>query len=211
MLVGSDDATERERTPSPDVRRGDERPGGRTARTRAEVHRATLDLLADREPTQISVPVIAEAAGVHAATIYRRWGGLSGVLDDVVGAQLDESSPVPDTGSLRGDVEAWARSLDRDLSGLRGQVFVRALMLAASSPRQGDYLAGRTQQLQRMLDRAAERGERVPHVLDLFDLVVAPLYAHVIFGYPAPPDEVERVVERLFAAPWRPVPSRPER
>lgn len=60
-----------------------------------------------------------------------------------------------------------------------------------------------------MLDRAVQRGEQVPHLLDLFDLVVAPIYAHALFGYPAPPDQVQRLLERLYASPWRPVPTRP--
>ena len=49
------------------------RPGGRTARTRAAVFAATLNELVASGYTQASIEAIAERAGVHKTTIYRRW------------------------------------------------------------------------------------------------------------------------------------------
>jgi AcrR family transcriptional regulator len=45
------------------------RPGGRSARVRAAVHRAVEELLAEGPAEALTVPVIAARAGVHATTV----------------------------------------------------------------------------------------------------------------------------------------------
>ena len=59
------------------------RPGGRSARVQASVHQAVRDLLATSDRDGITVPAIAERAGVTPSTIYRRWGGLPELMADV--------------------------------------------------------------------------------------------------------------------------------
>jgi AcrR family transcriptional regulator len=178
------------------------RPGGRTARVRAAVHRAVLDLLADHDWDQLSLPLVAQRAGVHPATLYRRWGTVPALLDDVVTEQLSRASAVPDTGTLRGDLERYAVQAARDVAGPLGIVFLRAATLATrsgqarSSPR---YMARRGVQLQGMLDRAAARGEAPPTLVELLEVVLAPLYFHALFfNRPADDDHARRLVDRLL-------------
>ncbi len=59
------------------------RPGGRSARVRAAVHRAVGELLADEPAEALTIPAIAARAGVHATTVYRRWGSVAQLLADV--------------------------------------------------------------------------------------------------------------------------------
>jgi AcrR family transcriptional regulator len=170
---------------------------------RAAVHRAVLDLLADHDWDELSIPLVAERAGVHQATIYRRWGSLPALIDEVITEQLARFSPVPDTGSLRGDLEQYAVHVAEDVAGPLGAVFLRAAMLATRSdqerPRQA-YMAKRGAQLRAMLDRAAARGETPPTLLELLEVVLAPLYFHALFfNRPADADHARALVDRLLS------------
>jgi AcrR family transcriptional regulator len=177
------------------------RPGGRTARVRAAVHRAVLDLLADQDWDQLSIPQVAQHAGVHQATLYRRWGTVPALLDDVVTERLSRASAVPDTGSLRGDLERYATQAAQDVAGPLGIVFLRAATLATRSDQAQShrYMARRGAQLQEMLDRAAARGETPPTLVELLEVVLAPLYFHALFfNRPADADHARRLVDRLL-------------
>jgi AcrR family transcriptional regulator len=88
-----------------DVRR---RPGGRSARVRAAVLYAALEAMAEHGPS-VTISEIARRAGVHATSIQRRWGTTENVIRDAMLTRSQEELPVPDTGTLRGDLMAFAR------------------------------------------------------------------------------------------------------
>ena len=90
-----------------------QRPGGRSARVRDAVHEAVLALLRDRSWEELSIPAVADRSGVHQATIYRRWRSMPVLLDDVVAEHVTRSFALPDTGSLRGDLLAYAEGVAR--------------------------------------------------------------------------------------------------
>ncbi|BFO18256.1 hypothetical protein SHKM778_46440 [Streptomyces sp. KM77-8] len=92
------------------------RPGGRSARIRSAVHRAVRELLADEADELLTIPVVAARAGVHATTVYRRWGSVGELLADVATSRFSDDIVVPDTGSLRGDLERYASDLAKDLN-----------------------------------------------------------------------------------------------
>jgi len=188
------------------------RPGGRSARVRAAVHQAVLELLGQENWDDITIALVAERSGVHQATIYRRWGTLSTLIDDVVTDRLTTDSPLPDTGSLRSDLMWFARQVSDDLAGSQGSTYLRAAVLAGglTSPPAPDgegnaggyYMLDRANQLQAMLDRATARGENPPGLLELLEVVVAPLYFHVLFiRHPAGPEHAVTLVDRLLALP----------
>jgi len=56
----------------------------------------------------------------------------------------------------------------------------------------------RERQIQVMLDRAQARGERVPTLDELLELVVAPLYFYALFTEPMPVADASRLVDRLL-------------
>src|SRR4051795_1903236 len=87
---------------------GTARPGGRTARTRAAVLDAAFQALAESGYAELTMDRLAGRSGIHAATIYRRWGSVESIVTDLL---VDRSTeiPVPDTGSLAGDLRALAR------------------------------------------------------------------------------------------------------
>jgi tetracycline repressor-like protein len=73
--------------------------------------------------------------------------------------------------------------------------WVRAMSRRAPS---NAALAERVPQLREMLGRARRRGEAVPTVDELLELVVAPLYFHALFAAPASVEHAHRLVGRLL-------------
>ncbi|WP_026328724.1 TetR/AcrR family transcriptional regulator [Streptomyces sulphureus] len=180
------------------------RPGGRSARVRTAVHTAVTELLAEKALEEVTIAAVAERSGVHQTTLYRRWGTMSALVDDVVNEVLSRGSPVPDTGSLRGDLTAFAVKAAADLATPMGAVYLRAVAVGIGAPEDAQDgahsgLLAREEQLQGMLDRATARGETAPTVLDLLEVVLAPMYFRLLM-FRVPPDEQQArtLVDRLL-------------
>jgi AcrR family transcriptional regulator len=170
------------------------------------VHHAVLDLLGERPWEEITVPLVAERSGVHQATIYRRWGAMSALLNDVVIERLGTAGPVPDTGSLREDLRRYATMVAQSLEEELVPLILRATVLEIrpGEPRRSSPgFRERERQLQAMLDRAEARGERAPTLAELLELVVAPLYFYALFTAPVPAREAARFVDRLLEVAGR--------
>jgi AcrR family transcriptional regulator len=188
--------------------RVDARPGGRAARVRAQVHGAVVELVSEGA-VDLTLPVVADRAGVSPSTLYRRWGSVPALLDDVAAAGPARTAPLPDTGALEADLQAYARAVSDALAGPLGGLLLRTAVLVATGPGghlapgaapgvSSRVLAERGAQLQHLLDRAAARGEDAPSVDDLLDVVVAPLYLRALFG-PAPNHaQADALVDRLL-------------
>ncbi|MFD7864283.1 TetR/AcrR family transcriptional regulator [Streptomyces sp. NPDC059783] len=183
------------------------RPGGRSARVREAVHRAATELIAERGHGAFSVADVAARAEVADSSVYRRWGTLEALLMDVVVSRLTAHSPVPDTGSLSGDLRAFAAKAAQDVTGPDGLALLRTVVTALAAGPDGmsardRFLAVRSAQVDGMLERARARGEDTPDVLDVLDGVLAPLYLRVLFGVvPLAPDYTDALVDRLLAHP----------
>ncbi|NUP51269.1 MAG: TetR/AcrR family transcriptional regulator [Catenulispora sp.] len=180
------------------------RPGGRGARIKAAVHQAVTDLINERGYGRFTVGDVAARAGVADSSIYRRWGSLETLLTDVALTSLNARSPMPDTGSLAGDLRTYAATVAREITGPDGLALLRLAVALSGSGQQGqqagdDLRDERTRQLQSMLDRARERGEQPPDALDLLDHVLAPMYVRVLFSLgPLTPEYVDGLVDRLL-------------
>ncbi|WP_432040124.1 TetR/AcrR family transcriptional regulator [Streptomyces cucumeris] len=174
------------------------RPGGRSARVQQSVHQAVRDLEAEQGREALTVPLIAARAGVTPSTIYRRWGDLRELLSDVAVERLRPDAPPADHGSLRADLEAWTEQFAEEMSSQVGRVYIRDALLG--DPEQGnaarcsDYAA---EQLKAIGVRAAGRGEAVPEVETLLDVVVAPLMYRILFR---PSDLSSTYTDRLVRA-----------
>lgn len=178
------------------------RPGGRTARTKAVVFEAASALLAERGPAALTMTDIAERAGVAATSLYRRWGDVGALLLEVVVEQLTRERPLPDTGSLRGDLRVWARSIALSLKSAQGSAFFKVMVANAArtgarEPSHVGALEPRFKQIEVMLHRARQRGEQAPSALDVLDFLLAPLYVRALFGMPGTKAFAEHLVDRL--------------
>ncbi|MDX2973130.1 TetR/AcrR family transcriptional regulator [Kribbella solani] len=180
------------------------RPGGRSARVQAAVHEAVTGLVGERGYGNFTVGEVAARAGVADSSVYRRWGSLEALLTDVMLTRLNARSPMPDTGSIAGDLRAYAAAVAREITGPDGPALLQLLLALHSAGEKGirardNLLADRSQQLQSMLDRAQERGETTPPIDDVLDHVLAPLYIRVLFNAgPLTPTYVDNLVDRLL-------------
>ncbi|GAA4912761.1 TetR/AcrR family transcriptional regulator [Streptomonospora salina] len=166
------------------------RTGGRSARVQQSVHRAVRELQAERSRGELSVPLIAQRAGVTPSTIYRRWGDLQELFADVAVERLRPDTPTADTGALASDLEAWARQYLEEMSSTPGRAYVRDVL--ASDTGYGN--AGRCceyarEQIGAMLDRAAVRGESAPDTDAVVDHLVAPMMYRILFAPDTPTEE----------------------
>lgn len=66
-----------------------------------------------------------------------RWGNLEALLVDVAITRLAAQSPIPDTGSLAGDLRAYAANVARDVSGPDGLAVLRLVIALSTAGREG--------------------------------------------------------------------------
>ena len=186
------------------------RPGGRSARVTAAVHQAVLDLLA--EGGAVTIPQVAARAGVNPTSVYRRWGCVRDLLTDTALARFGTTAAIPDTGSLRGDLHAWATALVAEAARPEELALLRAAVAAGPADVGAPEgfasagtacLAGRSEQAEAIVAAALARGEDAPSTTRVLDHLVAPVYLRALFGLPAPSVDVlvELLVERLVAPP----------
>lgn len=181
---------------------GGSRPGGRSARVRAAVHAAVVDLLAEGGGEGgLTIPLVAARAGVHATTLYRRWGSVGDLLEDVASSRFSGAHGelvVPDTGSLAGDLRQWAADVATDLADPDVLMLMRA---AIGSGEQGGCvcLGDRLEQLEAMLGRERERGGTPPAVQHAADVLLGPLYFRAVFTEtPGTPEWARSLVDTLL-------------
>jgi AcrR family transcriptional regulator len=108
------------------------RPGGRSARVRAAVLQAAIDELAAGGYAAFSLDRVAARAGVHRTTLYRRWGSRDALVLDATLDRAERAVPIPDTGSTRGDLVAYAREVIANVSTPEMNAVVRAFASEAA-------------------------------------------------------------------------------
>ncbi|MEV0536359.1 TetR-like C-terminal domain-containing protein [Kitasatospora sp. NPDC050463] len=177
---------------------------------RAAVHQAVVDLLSDPAGEDLNIPAIAHRAGVNHTSVYRRWGSLDALLADMVTTRLERDSPLNDTGSLRGDLLAWAKASAASIRTAEGRALVRAVILSMpNSPQAQDeraqHFRRRMHSIEQIRLRATARGENPPPLEQILDQLVAPFYLRAIFGIDPPATGYpELLVDRLLGTTGAP-------
>lgn len=85
----------------------------RSEKARSAILAAAWEILVDQGLRAMTVDAVAEKAGVSKATIYRWWSGKAELALETFLGGVQEQVPVPDTGSLAGDLRAWMRATVR--------------------------------------------------------------------------------------------------
>jgi len=167
------------------------RPGGRSARVQESIHSAVRELLEEQDRATVTVPQIAARAGVTPSTIYRRWGDLSALLADVALARLQPDSESPRTGSLAGDLRAWAEQYLDEMSSAPGRCMLRDVQASLKPSYCATIIGG---QLQAIVDRYPN--EASPGVDRLINMIAAPIVFRILFSEtPMAVEEVHRLIE----------------
>jgi AcrR family transcriptional regulator len=166
------------------VREVRRRVGGRSARVHASVLKSVFEVLREKGPADLSIADVAERAGVHETSIYRRWPSRHALILDACRHFIDDALPIPDTGALRSDLVAFQRSAKAMLGSRQGQVIIalNSMQEAGSRARRHDYWKRRLEQLRVMLDRAVARGE-FPAGADriaFLEALIAPIYFRLL-------------------------------
>lgn len=176
------------------------RPGGRSSRVVDAVHTAVGELVGEGAD-RITFPAIAERAGVAPTTLYRRWDDVNALLREVtVGALTEDGATVPDTGSLEGDLTAWADAIVADITRPRRSRYIRAMVGARTDPVVDCAVTERRRtQAHEVIGRARRRGEAVPTEEQVLDHLVAPLYYRVAFALPVDAGSGRRLAADLGA------------
>jgi AcrR family transcriptional regulator len=172
--------------------------------------RAAAQLLAERDFAGITVCDVAARAGTSKATIYRWWDSREAVvLDAYVQRLANVPVPVPDTGSLRGDllsllrarVQRWRAepALGRSLVHLLAEIQHDPGLCATYVDK---VVAVLRQPARAVLAAAVTRGE-VPADTDVetvLDMLYGPLYHRLFHRHAALNEEfVESLVDLLVA------------
>ncbi|MCK7623280.1 TetR/AcrR family transcriptional regulator [Streptomyces sp. RS10V-4] len=142
---------------------GETRPGGRTARTRRAVLAALSAELAEHGFAALTMERVAQRSGVHLATLYRRWRSTDKLVCELL-TELSGDVPLPDTGTLPGDLRALARAIGRFYGDARTRGLIEAVVAAAARDPQAatalrDFFDERLELAGALVRRAVARGE----------------------------------------------------
>jgi AcrR family transcriptional regulator len=158
------------------------RPGGRAARVKEAVHRAVLDVVAEHGVDKVGIPEISRRADVRDSSIYRRWGTRENLILDALLAVSERALQLPDTGTLHGDLTAFATALIDYLRAPLGDGLVRALSFVTDSRELSEarkkFWDTRYQADELMISRAVARGELPPDTdaRIAIELLIAPIH-----------------------------------
>lgn len=170
------------------------------------MHLAVTEIIAEQGTDAVTMAEVATRSGVHPTSLYRRWGTRDALVLEVAAARLDAERPIPDTGTLAGDLHSFAQAVAAGIARPEGLAFLRAVLTTGQPDTAQDgsepetaALAARAGQIQTMLDRAAARGEMALHHTAVLDGILAPLYFRHLFRVGGVDDQyIEDLVRRVL-------------
>ena len=170
--------------------------------------RATLEVLAESGYDALRLDAVAARAKASKATLYRHWSGKAELVVAAVKSyeQTDRLICETDTGSLRGDLLAILRAITETMTGPTGQILTGVMIAMQRDSELAEavrtsILQDRQHIIQRMLDRAIDRGE-LPADTDteIFEEIAPAVLFTRIFIQGRPTDETHltRLVDNIL-------------
>ncbi|ROT33145.1 TetR/AcrR family transcriptional regulator [Micromonospora sp. HM5-17] len=173
------------------------------------IRQAVMQELAAVGYGRLSIEAVARRAGVGKTAIYRRWSSKLEMVLEIVSRVAGQSLPLPDTGTLQGDLEILLRIVARALRHpLASQIIPDLLAEAARNPRIAQTLQESLRVNQRdvgnqVIGRAVDRGELPPGTDPdaAVDLIVGPIYWRLaVARTPLPDDHLPRMAASVASA-----------
>ncbi|MBB5866906.1 AcrR family transcriptional regulator [Allocatelliglobosispora scoriae] len=173
------------------------------------LQQAVIEELASVGYGRLSIEAVARRAGVGKTAVYRRWSSKSAMVLEIVAEVAAQRLPLPDTGTLRGDIEALTAIL---MLALRHPLFSTVvpdlLAEAARNPELAqtlqEALRANQQEIGRLLiGRAVQRGDLAADTDPVLaaDLIIGPVYWHLaVTRTPHTPDFPQRIAAMVEAA-----------
>lgn len=163
------------------------RPGGRSAHVRNVVLQAALEELREYGFAGLSTARIADRAGVHRTTVHRRWPDHAALITEALLEDTAVAVPIPDTGSVRGDLEVLLHAIAGLVDSPTGRIHTRALIAdAARSPEIGEVVSrvwmSRFALGEEVIRRGVARGELRRDIppATMLATFVGPLYVRLL-------------------------------
>lgn len=186
---------------------GEQRPGGRAERVRTAVLEAAAELLTEVGYDRMSVEDVAARAGVHKTTVYRRWPTKAELTADAAALHSAEAVPMPDTGTIRGDLQLLARQVVANIGTEGGSRRSRSVTAAAAASDEltaamHNFWAHRLALSCEVVERAIERGELSASTDAnlVIETVIGPLWVRLLLtGEPITEELADSVVELVVA------------
>jgi AcrR family transcriptional regulator len=169
------------------------RPGRpRSSAVHRAILKAALDILLERGFEGLSFEAVASAAGVGRPTIYRRWKH----KEDLIAEALESwrpPTPMPDTGSLDGDLELMIDTMQqfwtKRVPVLRMVALMASTFTGSKSVKNRwvrSYFLPRWEGFRAVFSRAVARGELSPSIdLDETCVVVGSILLYRYFAVPS--------------------------
>jgi AcrR family transcriptional regulator len=173
------------------------RPGGRSAAVMSSIKTAVEELIAERGRDRVTIPMIAERAGVNPTSVYRRWGDLPTMINDIATYRLDPQRPLPEGPDLRANLTEWAGEIIRHYSSPVNAELLRGGASSAGVT-ESDCTRNRRAEATLMVERAG--ADATVTVDDVINYLVAPIIYRIIFlPWTLHENTAEELVRRLFA------------
>jgi AcrR family transcriptional regulator len=172
------------------------RTGGRSAAVLSAIRYAVEELVRERGAEKVTIPMVAERAGVNPTSIYRRWGDAPALLNDIATYRLDPQRELPKTGELRADLAAWAGEIVEHYRKPLNAAILRGGS-AMAGEQETDCLRNRRTEALQIVER---HGPQAPlNADDVIDGLIAPIIYRAIFlPWTLGEDLPGRLVDRLL-------------
>ena len=170
---------------------------------------AALTQLAEVGFERLSIPQVADIAGVNKTSIYRRWPGKADLVRDALAVPLSHTGDAPDTGALRTDLIALAGTVAAFTQSRVGTALIRIMLAEGGNPEVRALASMAYSEAGKhgpwiVIKRATERGEisgNVEPSLMLFTIAGAIMHRVFVEHKDAPQTFLKEVVDLvLFGA-----------
>lgn len=170
-----------------------------------EILETALAILAEVGYDRMTMDAVAARAKASKATLYRRWSSKAKLVIDALHANKS-TTDLPDTGSLKGDLEAAFCGL----GGLTDPQMLATMSSVITAIGRDEefarefrehFIGAKLEASRTIWERARKRGELRPDLdVDLLSHALAGVVMHRAFmlGEPATEDLVTRVIDQII-------------
>ena len=157
---------------------------------RQSILQSTLQLLAEKGFSELTIEAVAARANVGKATVYRWWPDKGALIADAFASSATRKLHFPDTGSVRSDMNQQMRQLIKVFRSRRGRI-VSAMLGAGQSDHnliaafRERFMKPRRQEAYATLRRGISRGQLKKNVdMDLLlDSLYGPIYMRFLLRH----------------------------
>jgi AcrR family transcriptional regulator len=170
-----------------------------------EILAATLEILTEVGFDKLTMDAVAARAKASKATLYRRWENKASLVIEALHSSKEEP-PLPDTGTLRGDLTSAFCGMGGLADPETVATFTSTITAIARDPEfaetfRNEVIAPKLARSRTIWERAQARGEIRKQVdLDLLEPALAGIVLHRVFVLGQQPDQdlITRVIDQII-------------